>query len=386
MEQRSSEWDDLFELDPPHYGRDDHYLPIENEYHPFNSSAEEKCTKLFLHDDFITQKDSDHHHQRVMKKFREKMLWGKKGRRIKPFVMNFELVHSLGEAGVDTCSPQHFSLPFDVKISYKCQVILISDLKNHRIQVFHLLSNEYITSIPSPSKCPRYLYVEADYDGLNDALLFGCTNRPSVFKYDLNDILELSMNSISKVANSYIWKSTLFKQPQGIAVCQNRVYVADSYNQCLKVLDSCSGKLLSTIQVESSPYGVCFSPDYQVLYVGAHQSLIQAPTFKIESTHTIFVFQKSEKSQWEFKEKFGHVGPLDGALHFPDSFIIDYLTKHFIVSDSHNHRIVIYSPQNELFKSFSNGQLNNPKGICLNELTGELIVCDHENHRIMFFK
>ncbi|KAG2377817.1 hypothetical protein C9374_008902 [Naegleria lovaniensis] len=145
-------------------------------------------TTLHLVDFVVASFDETNHtimRFELFDKLKERMRNGKK-RIVKPFEMKFELVHTLGKVSESGDNSDLFHHPFDVKISYNFEIILISDSSNGKIKVFDMYTKQFKKSIRTAVAMPMYLAVEENYDHSNsDAIIFGCNSDSTIFKFDL---------------------------------------------------------------------------------------------------------------------------------------------------------------------------------------------------------
>ncbi|KAG2383097.1 hypothetical protein C9374_004434 [Naegleria lovaniensis] len=341
----------------------------ETQYHI--SELSDTATVLLI--DFPTAPRVSTHglyeHDLMYEKLREKM--NEKRRKAKPFAMKFEVIHTFGhwnkEAGH---SNQHFNWPWDVKISYNHQCILIADNSNCRIQVFDLLSKVYKKTISVMS--PFYLCIEENYDSRgNDALIY-VTGSCIIHKHDLRQLLETGNT------NQTIWRSELLRVPRGIAIhpVLKQLFVSEVTARIILILSLDTGKLISQFSVENQPWGLAFTDD---------NDLIVSET---SPQHRIEIFRKLGK-EWTSVHTFGREGHAHGELSHCYSVIYDRAAHHIIVSEYNNDRIQVFTKDGQFLNAFTGFQtqfLKWPNGLCLNELTGELYCCDSQNNRVISFK
>ncbi|KAF0981025.1 hypothetical protein FDP41_012813 [Naegleria fowleri] len=331
-------------------------------------------------------------------KLKEKMM-KPKIRKLKSFSMNFELMHTLGQVGMKGSKNDQFNLPTDVKISYSHNVILVTDMFNHRIQVFHAKTKQFMTSIQSPSSKPLFLCVQEKYNGSDfDALLFDCTGDKCVYKYDLHGLLLHCTNGDSKSRNGhqeypYIWKSVEFLSPQGIAIfySKNQVYVCNKH-ESICVLDVTTGILKQKIKLGVGLSGIFFTNDEQLLltewifFNTKHGFSLHSKISKQSS-----VDQNDDTEQWEKLMEIKQTGIMSGEFSYPSTIIFDNAAKHILLSDFGNNRVQCFDLDGNFISSFgemgvSAFQLYHPEGMCLNEETGELMIVDQYNHCVKIFK
>nr|CAG4717016.1 unnamed protein product [Naegleria fowleri] len=335
------------------------------------------------------------------------------------FSMNFEHVATLGKLSTSTMSmngvnhPTNFDYQFycpcDIKISYNCHVILVSDMGNRRIQVLDLATLRPRASINIAAK---HLCIEANYDSRrNDALLVTC-NDHCVYKYDLQQLIadsklcssthstsvktNTSMATTATIAEpyKYIWRSGTpnvkgkasdqFNQPSGMAVwygksqpvvsssnsqsSQNLIYVCDCNNNRIQVLQAHDGKVISSIGDFNSA----------------------------NKTHT--TTDKQQRSPIQFK------GPWDIQINEHAELVVCEVDTHRIqvlrqivessdACSGKNGSRSTTQQQNENYtwistKSFGitkgyTSTFNHPRGVAIDKTREHIMLCDQDNNRIV---
>ncbi|KAG2394263.1 hypothetical protein C9374_004027 [Naegleria lovaniensis] len=315
--------------------------------------------------------------QILVKKFKHRMR-----QYPKPFQMRFTLIHSLGTTDESGTDDNHFSYPSDVKVSYNHSCIIVCDHMNGRLQLFHLNTKKFMTSISHTLTLthPITQIVEQSYKGCyEDAIIFAGV-ADAMYKFDLGELIEQAKERPNEPL-PYIWKHEKFNCPRGITVTNCKVYVSDMYENLVKILDSVNGQLLCSMSIQS-PTGVDFTSK-GLLLIGQGDPL-----------HCVNMFQHGESSalnDWKSMKQCGHGGEHSTIFKTPYSVVYDKTAKNFIVSDTDNNRIQILSEDGQLLRVFGSFGTNwrefkNPCGMTLNEQHGELMVCDTENHRIQIFQ
>ena len=93
--------------------------------------------------------------------------------------------------------------------------------------------------------------------------------------------------------------------------------------------------------------------------------------------HQVVILNK----EGEFVRSFGSKGSKDGQFKKPYGVVVDDI-GHIIVTDTHNHRIQVFSEDGFFIQSFSfDGQLKKPWCTAVDR-NGHLVVSDSENHII----
>ncbi|KAG2382378.1 hypothetical protein C9374_005580 [Naegleria lovaniensis] len=289
-------------------------------------------------------------------------------------------------------------------MSLNCHnVILVSDTLNDRIKVFNATTKQFVTSIHAPSTKPWFLCVQEKYNGSDyDALIFDCTGDKRAYKYDLHGLLlyytNLGDNSQNHDQQEYpfIWKSTEFLSPQGIAIFDSKkeVYICDKF-ESISVLDAATGLLKHKINLGVGLSGIFFTNDEHLL-------LTEWIFFNTKHGFSMYSISPPERcssngqpsnhtEDWEPVFELKQTGTMSGEFSYPSTIIFDNTSKHIILGDFGNNRIQFFDIDGNFVTSFgemggSASQLHHPEGMCLNEETGELLVVDQYNHRIQIYR
>ncbi|KAG2374040.1 hypothetical protein C9374_011119 [Naegleria lovaniensis] len=328
-------------------------------------------TKIINHDDHTDQnfvaentylmRFLFHKFKLRMKKYHENVCCGFSG--------NFELCEYIAPSEIQ----DQFLYPYDVKISYKFKLILVSDNGKSRIQAFDLDSKELLFKINLNCKP---LFIELDiYDnllvGADDECLYlfdmeskqqlwrrGLKNKPGRGLYQFFGISSITVNTIATDAG------------------YGNIFVCDSSNSRIKVLSK-DGDFLYT-------FGK---------YVKQSSIPIQTP-FGLNLDHEgkIFVSDRFNHRVHVVSQKgnqllftFGSRGSNNGEFQFPGSIVIDKFTKKVLVSDEWNCRISIFS-QDGTFENCCSESDMVPSGMCIDQRNGQLFVADRANNRLILFK
>ncbi len=168
-----------------------------------------------------------------------------------------------------------------------------------------------------------------------------------------------------------------FESPIGIAYCASnkKVYVADTYNHRIQVLNSDLtflskfGKKGNVKQYFDKPSGVATDNTGKVYVADS-------------GNHRIQIFTADGK----FVGMFGKKGKGEGELDWPFGIAVD---DNFVyVSELNNNRISVFTPEG-VFVTLSGGQrsgpekLNGPRGLTV--YNHVVHVCDSVNNRIVIF-
>ncbi|KAG2392059.1 hypothetical protein C9374_013544 [Naegleria lovaniensis] len=370
-----------------------------------------------------------------------------------PFKYNFTLKGTLGNATTfDSCSTNvngiDFSFPRDVKISYRHSLIVVSDFGNSRIVLFDLMTRKFVTSIPLSFHPQCLAFDTNDMDSLIVTLSychvckFRIFNRgePIVRKWQVgisNNMIHendeenrTTPNNLPPFTNNSS-KTPKFYYPMGVAVIPKRnyessdIYICNSgYNQ-IEILNSFDGSLIRSIstlvhhrlEIHSQihePWSIA------VLFSNKMNPKIVISEYwnsKIKILSPAINNSDANQHYWDIKKSISILGNDEEytsmpendhnmnsqqgtavSSNQPDYFVcpmglcVDRSTGNIIVSDSMNHRIMVFHKSGKFLKSFGSFGIFNkseklyaPFGMCVNERTGELFVVDENNHRILMF-
>jgi DNA-binding beta-propeller fold protein YncE len=139
--------------------------------------------------------------------------------------------------------------------------------------------------------------------------------------------------------------------PVGVALSQNRIFVADSALSKVFILDH-KGELLAEISGLQRPTGVAFDANTKRLYVADTMS------------HRIVVFDEAGRRLFEF----GQRGIAEGEFNFPTHIFLS--RGKLLVNDTMNFRIQTFDVDGRILSSFGNhgdgsGSFSQPKGVAL---------------------
>ncbi|KAG2392427.1 hypothetical protein C9374_012679 [Naegleria lovaniensis] len=297
----------------------------------------------------------------------------------------------------DSISEEDYQLfcPSDVKISYACKCVLVSDDNIGRILVLDLQSKQYLDTIDLPFKV-AFMFIEENYDGLKrDALILSGGDH-CVYKYDLEKLLR-------HPNCEYIWRAgfpnskDVFNLPRGLAMytyclppgqCaplrRDQIYVCDYKHNEIKILDANHGDLLDSISLSFSyPYGIDITKDGHLVVCETVGEVID-------------ILSHDEDQTWKLEKDIGESGTEALQFRFPSSVIVDKESQYLIVCDTRNSRLQILSQEGYFLKSVGDdyqqqtGQqasdFGRPVAVCLNERNGELLVCDIAHSKIRVYR
>ncbi|XP_065916814.1 tripartite motif-containing protein 2-like [Dysidea avara] len=235
------------------------------------------------------------------------------------FDANDQLVKTLGNSGNYGSANGHFKSPFGITYD-EDNNLYVADGGNHRIQKFDNDGN-YLLQFGSRGSNPGQFGTTWGY---------GCTTH--------ND----------------------------------KVYVADSSNKCIRVFTTVGKFCLSIGRGKlASPYGVTVSHNNHLLVADySHNSIYR---FTLDGNYI---------------DKFGTKGTGQGEFDRPYSLTTD-IYGFIFVTDTYNHRISIFDKDGNFVHCFGSkgsdhGQFNAPVGIALTP-TGSIYISDHNNHRVQIY-
>ncbi|KAG2392821.1 hypothetical protein C9374_011546 [Naegleria lovaniensis] len=340
----------------------------------------------------IWLRHEDHYHQDefYLLKLLQQLLRKPKMRTRRAFSMNFEMTNVLGQ---DFSSipenektytlhgdlPLHY--PCEVKISYTLSCLLISNYGGNcnGILILDLETKKVKTNIKT-DKSPSYLFVEEQYNGHTDALIFVCDSTHTVSKFDLGSIMSPTLPvEVGVKSEHFIWQNSSILNPEGITGWNSQLFVCCSRSNTINVLSSKTGLPLYEISLPYSPYGIDFSVDAEYLIVSS------------DNEQSIVMLQRTISGtdiKWEYRYNNLDICTNLKGLDFAYALTVDKAANHIIVTDDLN-TVSIFNNVGTLLKRFTskyNIKIESPYGACVNELTGELIVCDNGESRVLIFK
>ena len=245
-----------------------------------------------------------------------------------------------------------FSNPFGVVVEHKSENIYVVDQYNSRVQVFDR-ETKYLFEFGSDRmKQPLgiVIYKERVFVTQNGG---GC-----LLMYDLNGKFIKQVGTLGSAEGQ-------FKQPRGIAIhtTNGDIYICDYSNNRIQI----------------------FSNDYSYKSQFG-MSILKYPTDIQLTKDSIFVLSHQNPFLYTFNYNLTqlHNTVCDSIckhLNYPFSFIIDG-NDNFIISDYRNNNIVIFNNTGHLLHTLTDS-ISLPIGVCLNS-NGGIIVVGYNNRLLIF--
>lgn len=187
-----------------------------------------------------------------------------------------------------------------------------------------------------------------------------------------NQVLQFSPQGIITAPHSQECQLD-FSNPVGIAFSHRakKVYVTDSYNHQIKVLNTdlslykVFGKRGSLKTQFKFPWGICCDSSGKVYVADSENDRVQVFT-----------------AEGKFVRMFGKSGEAPGELKWPLGIAVD-ASNLLYVSESGNHRVSVFGVSGQFLHCF--GEVRTPRGVSVNSNTGVVCVCDYENSNILIY-
>ena len=280
---------------------------------------------------------------------------------VTPF--QFKPILSFGKEG---SSKGMLRLPWGVAVNAKDE-IAVTDLDNHRVQIFNSEGNYLGLLGRSATKEGEFLFPT------------GITyhNNGNIFVADYRNSRIQIFRGKGKYVGSFGGRGSLDSQlsdPYGLSVdSDGNIIVADSGNRLIKIF-SPDGNFLTKIGEQGS-----FTLPFHC---------IQYERYLIVSDygeHCIKVFDR----KGNFQYKFGKEGEGDGELNSPSDLFVNK-SGQLMVCDELNHRIQVFELNGKFFGKFGKkganlGEFSNPISLAVLS-NGQIVVCHAFNHRIQILE
>ena len=199
-------------------------------------------------------------------------------------------------------------------------------------------------------------------------LAFDADNHLYVSEYSNHRVQKLSINGGHLLhINGHDTGNGRLQYPSGIAVHNDRLYIAEYSNCCISVFQL-DGQFCSIIGSEqlSSPYDVTVSGNGHLLVANYSNNCITS--FTLDGTY---------------------VGRFDkGQLNRPMGLTTD-LNGFVLVTEDGNHRVSVFDKYGACVCNFgscgsANGQFSGPIGVAVSP-NGNIYIADYSNKRVQIF-
>lgn len=171
-----------------------------------------------------------------------------------------------------------------------------------------------------------------------------------------------------------------FRDPNGIAVADGKVYVADSRNHRVQVFDR-NGRYLREIKIPDNARPMNIAVARGKLYVADYWN-DDVPVYQLDGTRV------------ETLGTPGKAGTAHGAFHSPGGVGVNPGNGTIYVADFYNQRVQAFAPDGRFLRQWGktghkgfigHGLFNYPIDVAVNPKTGDFYVADGYNDRIQEF-
>ena len=252
--------------------------------------------------------------------------------------------------------------------------ILVTDSRNHRVQIFGL-DGEHIGTIGS--RMPAF---SGSANGVFNLPRGITTTSTNILVADANNhrvqIFDLQGTYVSKFGSSGSGDGE-FSFPQGIITNSTHILVTDSTNNNILIFDN--------------DYNYVGSIDGSSDDISADGQFDAPSAITTNSTHILVTETGNNRIQvfdmgGNFVSKFGSAGTGDGQFDTPRGIAIT--STHILVVDTENDRIQVFDLDGNFVSKFGStgsgdGQFESPLGITTNST--HILVTDGLNHRVQIF-
>ncbi|KAG2377743.1 hypothetical protein C9374_008828 [Naegleria lovaniensis] len=325
--------------------------------------------------------------ENLLKKLKMKLLETKRTITAKPFIpFNTRVKDTFEISSSGNIYPCHIVSPFDVKISYSNEYILVSDPKyswsrSWTIKVFDLTTRLYLKTIDTSCKHPPYICVEErpfleDSGHSSDALIFTQALsegelEQGLYKFNLKQLVEKEDGQ-----KKPIWFVDVGKQHVGsMTTFDHRLYVV-LHHVTIQMFNSKTGESLATIFGDPSPQSsIADQPQLFGLEVNVHTRELMACNraqllffsldqhskgLERETPKTYISGDSFSYSQWCFYDRASKNILLGGRCFQKDIQVIHAESMTSIAKVNVGHSWIS----------------DTMKGMCVNERTGELLLIE----------
>ena len=243
--------------------------------------------------------------------------------------------------------------------------IVITDVRNHCVRLLNSEGRLIRKITQEKQGGARLQYPTAVAAGDDHcSILVAERDSSHVQKFDVEN-----GRSLLKFGQKGKIRASQLSKPQGVAVCNGNVYVADYDKSRVSVYQSCNGKHLYSIgkDIFGRPIGICFNKERGLLVADASNHCVWHVTM-----------------DGEIKGKIG-----EGHLCYPHGVAVGKEGT-IIVTETGKDRVMVFSPQGEVICCFGKhgsepGMFNHIQHVCVNS-QGQIIVADMMNQRLQVFE
>lgn len=222
---------------------------------------------------------------------------------------------------------------------------------------------KYLYSIYDPKVFQRPMAVAAD----SESIYVTDSAKHDLIVYDYNGKFRRVIGSPGKAPGQ-------FNYPTGVAVSDNRIFVADFYNQRVQVL-SPKGEVLNILPLErdKAKVGPVIMP--AAIAVDKQGQLYVSDV----NRQQILVFDRTGN----YLRSFGVAGAGAGELSYANGLAIADNEGLIYVSNSNNSRVDVFDLQGQFKNTISKSvSVSNPKGIAFDPKTSRVYVADTLGHLV----
>ena len=254
-----------------------------------------------------------------------------------------------GTFGSSAAGNRTFNLPQGVAVDGISGRIYVADTSNETVQVFDSAWN-HVRNLPG---APSLHYGVAVDAATGDVYVVGQSGSIRIFDPDGNPVNTISGGFLDP-----------FDTPSGVAVdgSTGYIYVADTYNDRISILDSARDRVGDFRDSFSRPSGVAVDSSSGWMFVADTDN------------DRVRAYDPGRSS--------GH--DLPGPFSRPSGVAVDSSSGRIYVADTDNHRVRVFDPSLDPVANFT-GPFKQPYGVAVDGTSGRVYVADTHNHSIQAF-